>query len=96
MLIRSQEEFEEMLMGEGCRPAIDFSKYDLLLGNKQLTSGNTSIEYLLLHTCKDSEFLLHVIFHQNITAEAPNITYHRLIPKLQPNESVKVEILINY
>ena len=91
-LVRSQEEFEALVTGEGCSPEIDFIKYDLVIGKKGLPSGNTSIDYELGYTCNRGELLLQVTFNQNGYLEAPNITYHALIPKLSEGEYVSVEL----
>ncbi len=91
-LVRSQEEFESLVTGEGCSPEIDFTKYDLVIGKKGLTSGNTSIDYELGYTCNPGELLLQVTFNQNGFTEAPNITYHALIPKLGDEQYVTVEL----
>ena len=90
-LVGSQEEFEVLVTGESCRPEIDFGTYDLVIGKKALSSGNSYIGYDLGYTCTRGELLLKVTFYQNLTTVAPNITYHALIPKLQDGERVKVE-----
>ena len=92
-IIRSQESFDNLITGD-CMPQIDFSTYDLLIGKKALTSGNTSIDYSLMkHPC-NGQFYLQIDFLQNATAEAPNLTYHALIPKLNTDVVVNVELSI--
>ena len=90
-IIRSQADFDRLVTGS-CQPRIDFTTYDLLIGKKGLPSGNSSITYTLRRDCETNQALLRVVFQQNATAEAPNITYHALVPKLAPSEDVKVEI----
>ena len=93
-IIRSQESFYNLVTGD-CMPQIDFSTYDLVIGKKELTSGNTAINYSFMkHPC-NGQFYLQVDFIQNATAEAPNLTYHALIPKLNTNETVRVDLNIN-
>lgn len=95
IIIRSQEEFENKVSGE-CIPKVDFSSYDLVIGKKQLTSGNTLIDYELIRDCHIGKLELKVTFNQNIAAEAPNLIYHALTPKLGDEETVEVQIIIEY
>lgn len=93
-IIRSQQSFDNLVTGS-CTPQIDFAIYDLLIGKKGLPSGNASINYSFFkHPC-DAQPYLQVEFIQNATTVAPNITYHALLPKLAPNETVNVELVIN-
>jgi len=91
IIIRSQADFDRLVTGS-CRPQIDFTTYDLLIGKKGLSSGNSSIKYTLQRDCKTNQAQLRVLFQQNPLTIAPNITYHALVPKLAPSEDVKVEI----
>lgn len=92
-IIRSQQEFDSLITGT-CTPTIDFSTYDLIIGKKALTSGNTNIEYnYMKHPCSNAKYL-DVIFIQNATTEAPNLTYHALVPKLDTNETINVTLEI--
>jgi hypothetical protein len=92
-IIRSQQEFESKVSGS-CNPVIDFSSYDLVIGKKRLTSGNDFINYRLVKDCSNKAKLT-VTFHQNVTLEAPDLTYHALIPKLGDEETVNVEVVVN-
>jgi hypothetical protein len=93
MIIRSQLEFESQSYGS-CRVEIDFTKYDLVIGKKQLTNGNTSVVYNLKQDCSN-RLKLQVTFNQDLTDIAPNITYHTLVPKLGDNQTVDVDLVIN-
>lgn len=112
-VIRSQADFDR-LVTSSCQPRIDFNAYDLVIGKKELPSGNSGIMYTLRRDCKTNQVLLRarhkqctptcclycetnqvllrVVFQQNLTAEAPSITYHALVPKLAPGEDVRVKI----
>jgi hypothetical protein len=92
-IIRSQQDFENKVTGS-CSPKINFSSYDLVIGKKGLSSGNSSINYKLTKDCSNILKLL-VTFNQSETMNAPNITYHALIPKLGDEETVKVEFVYN-
>ena len=92
IIIRNQNDFDTMTDDLTCRPQIDFTTYDLILGKKQLTSGNQSIAYEYMDNC--TEKVLTVTFVQSSTMEAPSVTYHALVPKLAPNEQVTVETLV--
>ena len=94
MIIRNQLDFTEFVSGT-CQPAIDFSVYDLIIGKKRLANGNSSIDYELIENCETGSQNLIVTFNQNETTEAPNLTYHALIPKLGDEQELIVEIIIN-
>lgn len=91
-VIRSQNVFDELVSGS-CTPEIDFDRYSLIIGKQGLTNGNTSIDYDWKDECEDN-FTLMVTFQNNITAEAPNLTYHALVNALQDNARVTVEVTI--
>ena len=94
MIIRNQSEFSEFVTGS-CQPDIDFSNYDLIIGKKGLSNGNNSINYELIENCENGNQNLTVTFNQNETTEAPNLTYHALIPKLKDGQDLSVEINVN-
>lgn len=92
IIIRSQSEFDSLVTGS-CTPQIDFVTYDLLIGKKGLVSGLETIDYDgLTLNCNNGQLNLTVTFVLNATTEAPNVTYHVLVPKLEPNESINVTI----
>lgn len=91
VIIRDQADFESLVTGT-CIPDIDFLKYDLVVGKQGLTSGNVRIEYELTQDCEKSNLQLKVTFFQNITTEAPNLTYHAVIDKLQDLQGVDITI----
>lgn len=93
-IIRSQSNFDNLVMGS-CQPTINFSIYDLVIGKKGLSGGNTSIRYQLTEDCNTGNLKLHVTFNQNETTEAPNLTYHALLPKMGDEQKLNVEIEIN-
>lgn len=92
-IIRSQSSFEALVTGS-CQPQIDFSTYDLVIGKRGLSNGNTSIDYTLVEDCETGDQVLMVTFHQNDTTEAPNLTYHALIPKLGDEQGLSIAITI--
>lgn len=95
IVITDQQTFNDLVTGS-CMPEIDFSTYHLLIGKQGLTSGNTSIHYSLSKDiCKSDLWELTVNFNQNATAEAPNLTYHRLIPNTLNAENIMVTINIS-
>ena len=94
-IIRSQQSFLDFTTGT-CRPEIDFQSYDLIVGKKGLTSGNSSIEYNLIDDCQEVIKILTVTFNQNITTVVPNLTYHVLVPKLGDEETIRVIINVKY
>lgn len=94
LLIRSQTEFDNLVSYTGnCSLAIDFSAYDLIIGKKQLTSGNQFVDFdQFTQDCNTRK--VRVFFHQNETMIAPNVLYHVLIPKLNNSEQLVVENII--
>lgn len=92
-IIHTQSSFENLVIGN-CQPQIDFSKYDLIIGKKGLGSGNASIDYELVENCEDKRLILTVIFYQTIFDEAPNLTYHALVPKIEKDRDLEVDIKI--
>ena len=93
-IINTQAEFEDNISGS-CSPIIDFEKYTLIAGKIGLPNGNTSIEYKWTRNCPNSDYTLQVTFFNNATTEAPNLTYHALVNKIEQGSNVVVEILIN-
>ncbi|MFD2890744.1 hypothetical protein ACFS5J_01795 [Flavobacterium chuncheonense] len=94
-VITNQTDFNTLVTGD-CQPNIDFANYDLVIGKKGLFSGNTSINYEMIKDCETNNLTLTVTFVQNAASEAPNLTYHALIPKLTSGQSVMVEIELTY
>ena len=94
MIIKNQLDFATFVSGT-CLPTIDFSIYDLVIGKKELSNGNSSIFYELIENCITGNENLSVTFNQNETTEAPNLTYHALIPKLGDEQELNIEIIIN-
>ncbi|MBG8556001.1 hypothetical protein [Hymenobacter guriensis] len=90
-IIRSQAEFEQQVTGE-CRPQIDFTKYDLVIGNQGSTSGSSTITYSYQRECETGQLQLSVLFTPGMTNDAPILTYHALVPKLAPTETVSVRV----
>ena len=93
-LIQSQSEYDAQVSGP-CTPQIDFSLYTLIIGKQGLANGNTSISYNYINDCAVDLNTLTVTFNQNATAEAPNLTYHILSPKVEATTTVEVTININ-
>lgn len=90
-VIRSQQEFNQRVSGT-CRPQIDFATYDLVIGKKGLANGPGGINYTLQQDCNSNNMTLHVAIGRSLTTEAPNITYHALIPKLAAGQEVSVQV----
>lgn len=94
IIIRSQTVFDNLVTGE-CTPQIDFDAYDLIIGKKGLTNGFQTIDYDgLTVNCDNGQLYLTVTFILNATAEAPNATYHALVPKLAADQLVNVTIVV--
>ncbi|GER58784.1 hypothetical protein [Patiriisocius marinus] len=93
-ILSSQDAFEALTESE-CNPLIDFETYDLIIGKQGLSNGFDSIVYQAVEDCNTNSVSLTVTFTLNATAEAPNVTYHVLVPKLINPQGTTVEIIIN-
>ena len=91
IIIRNQADFDKQVTGS-CHPQIDFTKYDLVIGNKGTASGSSSIAYTYMRECETGQLKLRVKFTQGMTNDAPILTYHALVPKLDPQETVQVDV----
>lgn len=94
-IVRNQEDFENILLSDNCKPIIDFVRFDLIIGKKGLSNGNASIDYKLIEFCETGNETLTVTFNSNSQSNAPNITYHALIPKLKEGQEFTVELVVN-
>jgi len=92
-IIKNQSDFDSLVTGS-CQPTIDFDMYDLAIGKKGLLSGNDTIAYDLEEDCESGDQTLTVTFNQNPTAQAPDLTYHALIPKLGNGQELTIVIEI--
>lgn len=93
IIIRNQADFNAMVVGS-CKPNVDFSAYDLVIGQKQLTSGWAGTIYDLSKDCQTKTVTLNVTMKTGATADAPKVFYNCLLPKLQPNENVTVNVIV--
>ncbi|WP_426490933.1 hypothetical protein [Hymenobacter sp. 102] len=90
-IIRNQPDFDRLVTGN-CHPQIDFTKYDLVIGNKGTASGSSSISYAYKQECETGRRHLQVTFTAGMTNDAPILTYHALVPKLAAQETVHVDV----
>lgn len=92
-IIKNQQGFNALVTGT-CQPSIDFNTYDLVIGKKGFDTESRSIEYKLFENCETGNETLTVTFRNGVFSNAPNITYHSLIPKLKDGQQLNVEIII--
>lgn len=90
-IIRNQADFDQLVTGS-CIPKIDFSKYDLVIGKKQLPTGNDYIKYKLTSECESKTFILRVTIRQDATLSPTAVTYHVLIPKIKHQQQLTVDV----
>lgn len=90
MLIDNQAEYDNLVSGT-CQPEINFDYFTLLIGKKNLISGNDRIEYDQTYHCNNGILTITFTFIQNETDEAPNLTYHVLIPGKPYKSGLRVE-----
>jgi len=90
-LIRSKEAYDNKVSG-ACHPAIDFSKYDLVIGKKSSGRENDTIKYNLRRTCLDKKMILTIDVIQSDATRPDNVVYNALIPKLGGKETLVVKV----
>lgn len=95
VIIENKQTYKETVFGD-CTPDIDFSLYNLLIGKKQLLSGNNYVEFESWESVGELKLVIKVIFHQNIATVAPNITYAVLLPKSYTLKNTKVETTVQW
>ncbi|NVO31277.1 hypothetical protein [Hymenobacter lapidiphilus] len=95
VIIRSQAQFDQQATGE-CHPQIDFAKYDLVIGQQLQMNGGASASatYDYQLNCSDASRVLRVLLKPGVTLDLRTYTYHALVPKLGPAETVKVEVQV--
>lgn len=89
VIVRSQDAFEKLLSPSQCFK-VDFSKNDVVIGKKQLTSNLVSTAYTLTQDCNTNNLMLKVVFTKGVATVAPIVIYSAVIPKLQGEQTVSV------
>jgi hypothetical protein len=92
-IIRSKAEYDSQVSGS-CHPEIDFSLFDLVIGQQSSGNSNASITYDLRRTCPEKELTLTVDIIQGLLTVPDNVVYHALIPKLGDEESLNIKIIV--
>ncbi len=92
-LIRNQEDFDIMVFTR-CGVQIDWDAYDLVIGTVRLTSGLSNIQKRSTKNCITNQNLLDIVINTNISTSAATITWQAVIPKLDDNESLFVDISV--
>lgn len=89
VIVRSQDAFDKLFSPSQCFK-VDFSKNDIVIGKKQLTSNLVSTAYTLTQDCKTNNLMLKVVFTKGVATVAPIVIYGAVIPKLQGEQTVTV------
>lgn len=92
IVIDNQADFDSLVTG-ACKPIIDFTTYDLVIGKIKLENGNNSITYEYGFNCENNNMRLTATLNQSTSSAKPNLTYHALIPK--PISGKVVDVLLN-
>ena len=91
-ITRTQAEFDQLVTGE-CHPQVDFTKFDLVIGQRQMSgSSSASASYTYQIICPANERVLRVVLKSGVTNDFGFRSYHALVPKLAPTETVRVEV----
>lgn len=94
-VITNATQYASVVTSSTCNPAIDFNVYDVVVGKKQLQSGLGNIKYELNRNCATNTLTAKVTFNTTFAANAPNVTYQFLIPKLSTtNSSLQVQTVV--
>ncbi|RFP65873.1 hypothetical protein D0N36_06620 [Hymenobacter lapidiphilus] len=95
VIIRSQAQFDQQAKGQ-CHPQVDFARYDLIIGQQPQLGGAASATatYDYQRNCSDLGRTLQVVLKNGVTFDLATYTYHVLVPKLAPTETVKVEVQV--
>lgn len=91
-IIRNQADYTTFVNAD-CQSPVDFAIYDLVIGKRGLSNGYSSIEYQLIKYCEKTNPALSVTFVLNDTDIAPNVTFNALVPKLEQDQSIDVELV---
>jgi hypothetical protein len=92
-IIRSQETYDAIVTGS-CHPEIDFTQYDLVIGNQSTGNFNDTILYDLRRTCPEMALILTVDVIQSALTQPSTVAYHALIPKLSEEENLSIVIKV--
>ena len=93
-IVSDKQAYDTVVFGD-CHPAIDFTKYDLLIGSQSLINMNDSITYDLSTICPYEELELKVGFKQSSLTGPDAVVYHALIPKLTASDILTIKLKIN-
>ncbi|MCU0333432.1 MAG: hypothetical protein MUF62_00125 [Chitinophagaceae bacterium] len=93
LLITNAADYQLLVKGS-CTPVIDFDKYCLLIGKRQLQQGLQAISYQLYYHCPKNCYEVQVKLQQHLGMQAPNVTWHLLLPKLASAQTVEVKLTI--
>jgi len=93
-IIRNQDDYDTLVSGS-CDVEIDFTRFDLLIGKEQLTTGFDGISYFMFLECEDNSLQLEISIGLTEAIVSPNITYHVLFPKFVIERDVAVTIFTN-
>ena len=91
-IIHTQEDFERQVSGT-CIPNVDFDRFDLIIGKKQVQSGVEVVEYEFERTCA-GKLRLVVEIERNLATVISDVTYHVLVDKIAEGETVDVEVAV--
>lgn len=93
LLITNVADYQQLVKGS-CTPAIDFDKYSLLIGKRQLQQGLQAISYQLYYHCPENYYEVQVKLQQHMGMQAPNVTWHLLLPKAASAQAVQVKLSV--
>lgn len=92
VIITNLTDFNSYVDGP-CKPAVDFSKYHLLIGKKSTTHRVDTILYDYRADCPDRYKTMKVEIVLTAEAIPENVVYHALIPKLTDDEGISLTII---
>lgn len=89
-VIRSQREFRDRVKdARYFENQIDFSRYDLIIGQVYIKNRNVKVETILTQFCNYSnQVLLEVKLYNNRQRYEDFITYNAIVPKLRTDDVI--------
>lgn len=90
-LIRSQDDYARLVTGI-CNPTIDWTQYDLIIGNAPITHELVRIDSYVYRDCTNNVINLDVTIVLNTVEVDKTISWSALIPKLSDQESIYVHL----
>jgi len=92
-VIRTKDDYDTKVTGT-CHPEVDFTQYDLVIGNQATAYRNDTILYDFRIACPENQLTLSVEIIQSDVNVADEVVFHAMIPKLGDEELLYINVNI--